>query len=279
MGGSPVSAGVSVRTFNRNFEGRSGTKDAQVYLASAQTAVNLALAGKFTDPAEWGPAPQRVELPATAPSIRHLFLFPPDSGEGVEILRGPNIVALERFEPLPATVRAAVKLKVGDDITTDHILPAGAQITALRSNIPAISEYIFSRVDEGFVGRMREAGAGFILGGENYGQGSSREHAALGPRHLGVRAVIVKSLARIHRANLVNFGILPLLLVNPEDYDRIEENSVLSIETASIQPGGRSEMTLENAEPVEVTNDLTEKELDIIKAGGLLNYVRASDRA
>ncbi|WP_022660472.1 aconitate hydratase [Paucidesulfovibrio longus] len=279
MGGSPVSAGVSVRTFNRNFEGRSGTKDAQVYLASAQTAVNLALAGKFTDPAEWGPAPQRVELPASAPSIRHLFIFPPENGDGVEILRGPNIVALERFEPLPATVRAAVKLKVGDDITTDHILPAGAQITALRSNIPAISEYIFSRVDEGFVGRMREAGSGFILGGENYGQGSSREHAALGPRHLGVRAVIVKSLARIHRANLVNFGILPLLLVNPEDYDRIGENSVLSIETASIQPGGRCEMTLQDAEPVEVTNDLTEKELDIIKAGGLLNYVRASDRA
>ena len=274
MGGSPTSGGVSVRTFNRNFEGRSGTLDGQVYLTSAQTAARLALDGEFTDPATWGPAPVRVELPADVPSIRDLFVFPPEDGSGVEILRGPNIVALERFDALPAAIDAKVLLKVGDDITTDHILPAGAEITALRSNIPAISQYIFSRVDAGFVGRMQEHGAGVILGGENYGQGSSREHAALGPRHLGVKAVIVKSLARIHRANLVNFGILPLLLADPADYDKLAEGANLSIPAAEITPGGTVNITAEGGLTVAVTNDLTKKELDIIQAGGLLNAVR-----
>jgi aconitate hydratase len=274
MGGSPVSAGVSVRTFNRNFEGRSGTQDGQIFLVSAQTAARLALDGEFTDPATWGPAPERVSLPDGVPSIRDLFVFPPEDGSGVEVLRGPNIVALEDFETLPRTVEAKVLLKVGDNITTDHILPAGAQITALRSNIPAISQYIFSRVDEGFVGRMKEHGKGVILGGENYGQGSSREHAALGPRHLGVKAVVVKSLARIHRANLINFGILPLLLTDPADYDRLEEGVDLTIPASEITPGGTVNMTAGNGATVPVTNDLTEKELQIIQAGGLLNAVR-----
>ncbi|MEF2230864.1 MAG: aconitate hydratase [Pseudodesulfovibrio sp.] len=274
MGGSPTSGGVSVRTFNRNFEGRSGTLDGQVYLTSAQTAACLALEGEFSDPATWGPAPERVELPADVPSIRNLFVFPPDDGSEVEILRGPNIVALERFAALPATIEAKVLLKVGDDITTDHILPAGAEITALRSNIPAISQYIFSRVDAGFVGRMKEHGTGVILGGENYGQGSSREHAALGPRHLGVKAVIVKSLARIHRANLVNFGILPLLLANPADYDKLAQGANLTIPAAAITPGGTVNITADGGLSVAVTNDLTKKELDIIQAGGLLNAVR-----
>ena len=186
MGGSPTSAGVSVRTFNRNFEGRSGTQDAQVYLASPQTAAKLALAGEFTDPATWGTPPAKIEFPEEVPSIRHLFIFPPENRNEVEIVRGPNIVPLETFSALPDQISSEIRLKVEDDITTDHILPAGAQITALRSNIPAISEYIFSRVDEGFVGRMKASDNGIILGGENYGQGSSREHAALGPRHLGV---------------------------------------------------------------------------------------------
>jgi len=274
MGGSPVSAGVSVRTFNRNFEGRSGTQDGQIFLVSAQTAAHLALDGEFTDPATWGPAPERTTLPDDVPSIRDLFVFPPEDGSGVEVLRGPNIVALEDFDALPETVEAKVLLKVGDNITTDHILPAGAQITALRSNIPAISQYIFSRVDEGFVGRMKEHGKGVILGGENYGQGSSREHAALGPRHLGVKAVVVKSLARIHRANLINFGILPLLLVDPADYDRLEEGVDLTIPASEITPGGTVNMTAGNGATVPVTNDLTEKELQIIQAGGLLNAVR-----
>ncbi|WP_461210107.1 aconitate hydratase [Desulfocurvus sp. DL9XJH121] len=274
MGGSPVSAGVSVRTFNRNFEGRSGTLDAQVYLASPQTAAMCALRGEFTDPATWGEPPARPEFPAEAPSIRHLFLMPPDDGAGVEVLRGPNIVPLEEFAALPETIETSVALKVGDNITTDHILPAGAQITALRSNIPAISQYVFSRVDEGFVPRITQAGGGVIVGGENYGQGSSREHAALGPRHLGVAAVLVKSLARIHRANLVNFGILPLLFADPADYDRLEQGAALTIPAAAIVPGGEVALAVAGGGEVAARNDLTENELAIIQAGGLLNYVR-----
>ncbi|GAB7021865.1 aconitate hydratase [Salidesulfovibrio brasiliensis] len=275
MGGSPVSAGVSVRTFNRNFEGRSGTQDAQVYLASAETAARLALDGEFTDPATWGERPERIELPDDVPSIRHLFVFPPEDGSKVEILRGPNIVPLEQFDALPQAVEARIALKVGDNITTDHILPAGPQITALRSNIPAISEHIFGRVDEEFVGRITGMDQGIVLGGDNYGQGSSREHAALAPRHLGVRAVVVKSLARIHRANLVNFGILPLLLVEPESYDAMQQGEAVTIPAGEITPGGTVTMTTESGKSVPVTNDLTEKELDIIKAGGLLNAVRS----
>ncbi|BDQ34044.1 aconitate hydratase [Pseudodesulfovibrio portus] len=274
MGGSPTSGGVSVRTFNRNFEGRSGTQDGKIYLVSAQTAARLSLEGEFSDPATWGPAPERVELPEDVPSIRDLFVFPPEDGSSVEVLRGPNIVALEDFDKLPETVEAKVLLKVEDNITTDHILPAGAEITALRSNIPAISQYIFSRVDAEFVGRMKDHGKGVILGGENYGQGSSREHAALGPRHLGVKAVIVKSLARIHRANLVNFGILPLLLVAPADYDRLSEGDDLTIPASAMTPGGTVEIGLADGGKVAVTNDLTKKELEIIQAGGLLNAVR-----
>ncbi len=274
MGGSPTSGGVSARTFNRNFEGRSGTQDAKVYLVSPQTAAMAALAGAFTDPAAWGQAPARVTLPDSVPSIRDLFLFPPADGSSVDIMRGPNIKALTKFAAMPAKVPAAVALKVGDDITTDHILPAGAQITALRSNIPAISEFVFSRVDQDFVPRIKELGQGVILAGENYGQGSSREHAALGPRHLGVKAVIAKSLARIHRANLVNFGILPLLLVDKADYDRIAQGDTLTIPTADIRPGEPAAVSVEGGKPVMVTNDLTRKELDIILAGGLLNTVK-----
>ncbi len=274
MGGSPTSGGVSARTFNRNFEGRSGTQDAKVYLVSPQTAAMAALRGAFTDPATWGQAPARVELPDTVPGIKDLFLFPPADGSQVEIVRGPNIKALEKFAPMPEVVEAAVALKVGDDITTDHILPAGAQITALRSNIPAISEFVFSRVDADFVPRIKELGQGIILGGENYGQGSSREHAALGPRHLGVKAVIAKSLARIHRANLVNFGILPMILADKADYDRIGQGAVLRLATADIRPGEAAAVAVEGGEPVMVTNDLTRKELDIILSGGLLNTVK-----
>ncbi len=275
MGGSPVSAGVSARTFNRNFEGRSGTQDAKVYLVSPQTAANVALRGRFTDPAGWGKAPRKPALPKKIPSIKKLFVFPPKDGSGVEILRGPNIAPLTKFDALPATITGQVALKVGDDITTDHILPAGAQITALRSNIPAISEYVFSRVDADFVARIKKLGGGVILGGENYGQGSSREHAALGPRHLGVAAVIVKSLARIHRANLVNFGILPLLLTNKADYDALEQGATLTIRAADLTPGGELEIIADSGRRITVTNDLTAKELNIIQAGGLLNAARA----
>jgi aconitate hydratase len=274
MGGSPVSAGVSARTFNRNFEGRSATQDAKVYLVSPQTAAVTALRGGFSDPATWGQAPVKAELPESAPNIRGLFLTPPADGADVTIRRGPNIAPLPPFTVLPAELSAPVALKVGDDITTDHILPAGAQITALRSNIPAISEYIFSRVDPEFVARIKQLGKGFILAGDNYGQGSSREHAALGPRYLGVVAVVAKSLARIHRANLVNFGILPLLLADAADYDRIPAGAVLTLDTTALTPGGSVALTVAGTDPVMVKNDLTAKELEIIRAGGLLNQVR-----
>jgi aconitate hydratase len=173
-------------------------------------------------------------------------------------------------------VEAKVLLKVGDNITTDHIMPAGAQITALRSNIPAISEYVFSRVDEGFVSRARQADGGIVLGGENYGQGSSREHAALAPRHLGIRAIVAKSFARIHRANLVNFGILPLTLVNADEYDGLELGDQITLHTADLVPEKTVTATVGADRTIELRHGLTEQELAIIKAGGLLNTVRGS---
>jgi len=276
IGGSPVSKGVCARTFNRNFEGRSGTQDAQVYLVSPLTAAQAALSGAFTDPATWGTPPKKAELPRRVPSIRQLFVFPPEDGAGVEVLRGPNIVALKRFGAMPDRLEGRIALKAGDNITTDHIMPAGAAIMALRSNIPAIAEHVFTKVDPGFVARIRSLGGGFILGGENYGQGSSREHAALAPKHLGVKAVIVKSLARIHRANLVNFGILPLLLVNKDDYDTLAQGAELIIPASAIKPGTPVDIEVKGAGRVAVTNDLTAKELEIIQSGGLLNTVRPS---
>ncbi len=279
MGGSPVSAGVSARTFNRNFEGRSGTKDANVYLVSPLTAAMLAIRGEFSDPATWGEAPAVPELPADVPSIRDLFLFPPADGSDVDVVRGPNIVPLEQFEGFGSSVTAEVLLRAGDDITTDHIMPAGAQITALRSNVPAISEHVFSRVDEQFVARAKACTNGVIVAGENYGQGSSREHAALAPRHLGVRAVIAKSLARIHRANLVNFGILPLILEDKAAYETFALGQKVTVPVSEITAGGTVQVEVEGVGSVAVRNDLTQKELDIIRAGGLLNFVRLSKNA
>ena len=280
-GGAPVTSGVSARTFNRNFEGRSGTKDAKVYLVSPLTAAQAALNGKFTDPATWGTPPAKPELPADPPSIRHLFGFPPENGDGVDVLRGPNIVALEKFPRLDASgdvLEANVVIRLGDNITTDHIMPAGAEILALRSNIPAISEHVFVRVDPDFVKRARavsEAGGnGVIVAGENYGQGSSREHAALAPRHLGIRAVIALSMARIHRANLVNFGILPLVFVNREDYAKVAQGADIRIPLTEITPGGVTNIEIAGVGVLPVRNDLSAAELDIIRSGGLLNAVK-----
>ena len=280
-GGAPVTSGVSARTFNRNFEGRSGTKDAKVYLVSPLTAAQAALNGKFTDPATWGTPPAKPELPADPPSIRHLFVFPPENGDGVEVLRGPNIVALEKFPRLDASgdvLEANVVIRLGDNITTDHIMPAGAEILALRSNIPAIAEHVFVRVDPDFVKRARavsEAGGnGVIVAGENYGQGSSREHAALAPRHLGIRAVIALSMARIHRANLVNFGILPLVFVNREDYAKVVQGADIRIPLNEITPGGVTNIEIAGVGVLPVKNDLSAAELDIIRSGGLLNAVK-----
>ena len=280
-GGAPVTSGVSARTFNRNFEGRSGTKDAKVYLVSPLTAAQAALNGKFTDPATWGTPPAKPELPADPPSIRHLFVFPPENGDGVEVLRGPNIVALEKFPRLDASgdvLEANVVIRLGDNITTAHIMPAGAEILALRSNIPAISEHVFVRVDPDFVKRARavsEAGGnGVIVAGENYGQGSSREHAALAPRHLGIRAVIALSMARLHRANLVNFGILPLVFVNREDYAKVAQGADIRIPLTEITPGGVTNIEIAGVGVLPVRNDLSAAELDIIRSGGLLNAVK-----
>lgn len=281
MGSSPHSAGVSVRTFNRNFEGRSGTKDAQVYLVSPVTAAHCAINGAFTDPKTWGTAPEKPEFPEHIPSVRHHFRFPlPNEADRkkIEVLRGPNIVALESFDALKDELAGEVVLKVGDGITTDHIMPAGAEITALRSNIPAISEYVFSRVDEGFVARakaMRDSGkCGFIVAGKNYGQGSSREHAALAPRHLGIRAVMAVSFARIHRANLVNFGILPLIFENEADYVKIALGAKILTFPKVLQNGKRLKVEVEGVGDIYFTHDLSEKEFQLVLAGGLLNFVK-----
>lgn len=274
MGGSPVSQGVSVRTFNRNFEGRSGTSDAGVYLVSPVVAAHVALHGQFTDPATWGPAPETPALPASYPSIRGLFLDPPTDGSGMEILRGPNIVALERFPSLESLVEARVVIRLGDNITTDHIMPAGPDVTALRSNVPAIAGHVFERVDKDFVRRAREAGQGVVVAGENYGQGSSREHAALAPRHLGIRAVLARSLARIHRANLVNFGILPLTFADAADYDRIAEGMTIRIPTDALVPGEPLKIQVDGLGHIVVNNDLSPLEWDVVRAGGLLNHSR-----
>ncbi|WP_291321507.1 aconitate hydratase [Desulfonatronospira sp.] len=273
MGGSPVSGGVSARTFNRNFEGRSGTQDAGVYLVSPVTAAHIALEGAFSSPEKWGEPMPRPELPPRVPSIREQFIFPEDV-DAREIYRGPNIVPLPDFEPLPDKLELPVVIKCGDNISTDHILPGGAQVTAFRSNIPAISRYIFSRLDPEFVSRAQQAGQGLILGGDNYGQGSSREHAALAPRYLGIRVVLVKSFARIHRANLVNFGILPLVLSDIRDYHRLEQGMFIRFNSADLIPGAESALEVKGLGEISVRNDLTRADLEIIKYGGLLNLVR-----
>ena len=274
MGGSPVSGGVSVRTFNRNFEGRSGTQDAKVYLVSPLVAAKAALDGQFSDPAGWGEAPKDKGFPAQIPSIRNLFIFPEVDGSKVEVLRGPNIVALKPFAPLPEDLRAEVVIRTGDNITTDHIVPGGAEVSALRSNIPAISRYVFSRLDKDFADRATSAGAGVIVGGENYGQGSSREHAALGPLHLGVRLVIVKSFARIHRTNLINIGILPLLFADEAGYEQLEQGVKVELDTRALVPGGGVTLKVDGKAEVILKNDLSAAELDIVRAGGLLNYTK-----
>lgn len=273
MGGSPNSGGVSARTFNRNFEGRSGTLDGQIYLVSPITAAFTALHGKFTDPRTWTKAITPPSLPNEAPSIRNLFAYPPEDGSTVEIQRGPNIVALSPFSRLPESLELPILIKVGDNITTDHIMPAGAAITALRSNIPAISRHVFERVDKDFVARADASGQGLILGGENYGQGSSREHAALAPRHLGVRIVAAKSFARIHKANLINFGILPLVLVNASDYDALAEGVVLTFDLHALAPNTDVTARTATGTNISLRHDLTANEIAIIKAGGLLNAV------
>ncbi len=281
MGSSPNTSGVSVRTFNRNFEGRSGTKDANVYLVSPVTAAFCALHGKFTDPATWNKEISFTHLPDSVPSIAHNFIYPPKTLEerkNIELLRGPNIAPLEKFDALPAKLELEVAIKLEANITTDHIMPAGAEITSLRSNIPAISRHVFERVDAEFANncdaiKQKDLHA-MIVASSNYGQGSSREHAALAPRHLGIRIVLVQSFARIHRANLVNFGILPLLFENEADYNKFSQSTKASLDLCNFAIQKSSELLLENGEKISVTNDLTENEWEIIKAGGFLNFIK-----
>ncbi len=282
MGQAPATGTVSLRTFTRNFPGRSGTKNDQVYLVSPEVAVAAALTGKITDPRKLGAYPE-IQLPERF-IINDALLLPPlpeEKAREVEIIRGPNIVPLPQFDPLPENLRCKVLLKVEDNITTDHIMPAGAKILPLRSNLPAISEYVFSALDPEFASKalkVKESGGLVaIVGGENYGQGSSREHAALAPRYLGVRLKLAKSFARIHRANLINFGILPATFVNPQDYEKIAPGDELFLKGIREQlASGAEEIVIEivGKGSIRARIDLTPRDREIILAGSLLNLAR-----
>ena len=276
MGFSPNSGGVSLRTFNRNFEGRSGTRDGRVYLVSPETAVAAAINGVITDPMKLGEMPS-VELPEKYKIDDSAVILPadPDKAKDVEILRGPNIKPFPDSKPVTDEINAELTLKVGDNITTDHIMPAGAKILPYRSNIPYLSNFCFEVCDKDFPERAKNAGSSVIIGGENYGQGSSREHAALVPLYLGVRAVVAKSFARIHAANLINAGIMPLTFSDPSDYDKLEQGDELVLKDIFVG------MNEGNIKLVDVTKDLdidlkcafTDRQKAILKAGGLLKYV------
>ena len=279
MGQSPNSKGVSLRTFNRNFEGRSGTKDGQIYLVSPEMAAVSALTGYLTDPRKLGDMPE-FKLPEHFKINDNMVVPPADEADmdSVEVLRGPNIKPFPQTSPLDDSIDCQVSLKVGDNITTDHIMPAGAKILPLRSNIPAISQHCFTVCDEDFPRRAKNMGKSIIVGGSNYGQGSSREHAALAPLYLGIKAVLVKSFARIHRANLINAGILPLTFVNEADYDKINQGDeiVLADVRADIE-ADMSKLTVVNKTTgveIPVLCELTGRTKDIILAGGLLDYTR-----
>lgn len=281
MGQSPNSKGISLRTFNRNFEGRSGTKDGQIYLVSPELAAVSAINGVLTDPRTLGEMPD-FKLPEEF-IINDNMVVPPASEadmDSVEILRGPNIKPFPKTAPLQEMISCGCSLKVGDNITTDHIMPAGAKILPLRSNIPAISNYCFTVCDEKFPERAKEMGESIIVGGANYGQGSSREHAALAPLYLGVKAVLVKSFARIHRANLINAGILPLTFVNEADYDSISEGDKLEIAgVREAVKSGKTQLIVvnkTNGKEIPVLCELTGRTKDIMLAGGLLDYTRES---
>ncbi|MBQ9106648.1 MAG: aconitate hydratase [Clostridia bacterium] len=280
MGQSPNSAGISLRTFNRNFEGRSGTADGNIYLVSPEIAAASAVTGYLTDPRDLGEEPV-VTLPESFLVNDNMIALPAsvEDAASVEVLMGPNIKPFPQTEPMPEELTAEAVLKVGDNITTDHIMPAGAKILPYRSNIPYLSNFCFGVCDTSFPERAKAAGRGFVIGGENYGQGSSREHAALVPLYLGIRAVIVKSFARIHCANLVNAGILPLTFADPADYDRISQGDSLSL------PALRERV--KNGEPLELVNNttgqviplshaLSERQREILLCGGLLDYTRES---
>jgi aconitate hydratase len=280
MGQAPATGKASLRTFPRNFPGRSGTADDQVYLCSPETGTAAALTGVITDPRDLG-----IGYPQYRPPLRRYLdtamLVPPEDGSHVELEKGPNIISLPEFDPIPDRLSGPVLLKVGDDISTDEIMPAGARVLPYRSNIPAMADFAFGAIDPTYPERARQAGDHFVVGGSNYGQGSSREHAAIVPRFLGLRVVLARSFARIHWQNLVNFAVLPLTFVDAGDYDRIDPGDVLAVSDASNVLGRGKTVEVENETKHQVyttQHRLTDRQVEIVRHGSLLAAMRDRGR-